>query len=106
MHAGEDDLRDIIAEIMTAKVRFYAIGRTLGLPAGELDSVRLSNTQDHEQQLNDIVLVWLRQKYNVEKFGSPTWRKLVEAIDNPAGGDNHKLAKTIALNHPVGKYTL
>ena len=29
---GEDDLHDIMSEIITAKVRFYAIGRALGLP--------------------------------------------------------------------------
>ena len=92
-----------MSEIITAKARFYAIGRALGLPPGELNSIRLSATQDHELQLNDVLLLWLCQKYNVGKFGSPTWRKLVETIDNPAGGNDHRLAKTIALHHPVGK---
>ena len=91
-----------MTEIITAKARFYAIGRALGLPPGELSSVRSSNTQDHELQLNDVLLVWLRQKYNVERFGSPTWQKLVEVIDNPAGGNDHRLAKAIALRHPIG----
>ena len=103
---GEDDLGDVMSEIITAKSRFYAIGRALGLPPGELNSIRLSTTQDHELQLNDVLFLWLRQKYKVERFGSPTWRKLVETIDNPAGGNDHRLAKTIALHHPVGKYSL
>ena len=54
-------------------------------------------------QLNNVLLVWLRQKYNVERFGTPTWRKLVEAIDDPAGANNHRLAKIISLHHPIGK---
>ena len=91
-----------MSELITVKARFYAIGRALGLPMGELDSIRLSS-QDHELQLNDILCVWLRQKYDVERFGNPTWRKLVEAIDDPAGANDHRLAKTIALHHPVGK---
>ena len=102
---GEDDLHDVMSEIITAKVRFYAIGRALGLPPGELNSIRLSTSQDHELQLNDVLLLWLRQKYNIERFGSPTWRKLVETIDNPTGGNNHRLAKTVASRHPMGKYS-
>ena len=93
---------DVISELITVKARFYAIGRALGLPMGELNSIR-SSSQDHELQLNDVLYVWLCQKYNVERFGNPTWRKLVEAIDDPAGANDHRLAKTIALRHPVGK---
>ena len=98
-------MRDVISEIITVKARSLAIGRTLGLRMGELDSIR-SSLQDHEQQLNDVVCVWLRQRYNVERFGTPTWRKLVEAIDDPAGANDHRLAKIIAQHHPVatGKY--
>ena len=92
-----------MGEIIAIKARFYAIGRTLGLPPGELNAIRQSNTLDPEQGLNDIVLVWLHQKYNVERFGPPTWRRLVEAVDNPAGGNNHTLAITIASHHPAGK---
>lgn len=99
---GEDDLRDIMSEIITVKARFLAIGRALGLPIGELDSIR-SSSQDHELQLNDVLCVWLCQKYNVERFGTPTWRRLVEVVDDPAGANDHRLAKTIALHHPIGK---
>ena len=55
-----------------------------------------------ERALNDVMLLWLQQKYNVERFGPPTWRMLVEAVDKHAGGNDHDLAKKIALNHPKG----
>ena len=32
----------------------------------------------------------------VKKFGKPTWRKLVEAVEDKVGGDNPALAQTIA----------
>ena len=98
-------MRDVISEIITVKARSLAIGRALGLPMGELNSIR-SSSQDHELQLNDVLCVWLCQRYNVERFGTPTWRKLVEAIDDPAGANDHRLAKIIAQHHPVatGKY--
>ena len=47
-------------------------------------------------------VTWLQGSYNVQKFGPPTWRMLVKAVDSPAGGNDHNLAKKIASNHPVG----
>ena len=46
-----------------------------------------------------MLLVWLRHSYNIDKHGPPTWRRLVEAVDNDAGGNNRALAKKIASNH-------
>ena len=57
---------------------------------------------DANRALNDVLLLWLRQKYNVGKFGRPTWRLLVEAVNKKTGGNNHDLAKQIASNHPAG----
>ena len=53
--------------------------------------------------LEDVLLLWLNREYNVKEHGSPTWRMLVEAVDKKSGGDNHELAKQIALNHPAGR---
>ena len=36
----------------------------------------------------------------VEKFGKPTWGRLVMAVEDGAGGNNCALAKTIAIGHP------
>lgn len=36
----------------------------------------------------------------VERFGKPTWRKLVKAVEEHAGGNNRALAEKIASNHP------
>ena len=36
----------------------------------------------------------------VKKYGKPTWRKLVEAVQNKVGGYNHALAQKIAAEHP------
>ena len=38
--------------------------------------------------------------FQVEKFGKPTWRRLAEAVKDPAGGNNFALAQTIACDHP------
>ena len=93
---------------------YFSLGRSLWLRPDDLRAVSeacgststgAGEESDHnaERALNDVVLLWLRQKYNVERFGPPTWRMLVEAVDKHAGGNDHELAKKIALNHPNGK---
>ena len=39
------------------------------------------------------------RKYNVEKFGVPTWQRLVEVVGHSAGGANMALARKIAGRH-------
>ena len=54
------------------------------------------------QALSEMLQVWLRHSYGIDKYGAPTWQRLVEAVDDEAGGNNHALAKKIASNHPAG----
>ena len=34
------------------------------------------------------------------KFGKPTWRRLLEAVEDNVGGNNPAMAQTIAADHP------
>ena len=85
---------------MSKKASYYALGRGLGIPDGELKAVQ---TQHHitnlDSALNDVLLLWLRQRYNTERFGPPTWRMLVKAVENRAGLNDHALAHKIAQKH-------
>ena len=36
----------------------------------------------------------------VKNSGKPTWRRLVEAVENPVGGNHCALAQKIARDHP------
>ena len=98
---GEADLRDVRRELMSIKAKYYQLGVELGLLPGELDAIRVEDPQDVDQAFTKVILRWLRQHYDVVRFGGPTWRRLVEAVDSPAGGINHALAVNIALKHPV-----
>ena len=42
----------------------------------------------------------------VERFGEPTWRRLVEAVEDSVGGNDRALAQTIARQHPVSEASL
>ena len=86
-------------KIISVKSRYYALGRALDLPPGELELIRQTNAHNPEQGLNDILLMWLRQKYSIERFDPPTWKRLLEAIEDQAGGKDPALAKYITELH-------
>ena len=92
-------------EIVHVKVNYKAFGMILGLSYAQLESIQKTPLciVDIGTALTEVVLTWLRQKYNTARFGLPTWRKLVEAVDSEAGGNDHTLAKEIAVHHP-GRY--
>ena len=49
-----------------------------------------------------MVTEWLKKNYNVEKYGEPTWQRLVEVVVHPTGGANTALARDIARKHKTG----
>lgn len=51
--------------------------------------------------LRMVVSHWLKQNYNTERFGKPTWRMLVGAVAHPNGGSDCALARRIAKDHPI-----
>ena len=80
------------------KYAYYQLGRELGLPPSELKSIKRAN-QPVEEMIDDVLLLWLKQCYDVQRHGLPTWRRLVEAVDSPNGGNNPVLAVDIANRH-------
>ena len=97
----EDDLSKVIEEILSIESRYYYIGRSLNLKIADLREIRDKHPSESDA-LEDVLLLWLNRQYDVKKHGPPTWRMLVEAVDKKSGGDNHELAKQIAVNHQTG----
>ena len=87
-------------ELLPIASRYYYLGRSLNLEIADLRKIRDSNPIESDG-LEDVLLLWLDQHYDVNKHGPPTWQKLVESVDKKGGGDNHELAKQIASNHPA-----
>ena len=101
-YTEEGHLSDVMEEVLDIKSVYFALGRSLRLRNDDLQAIRKKYESDHEQALNDILLLWLKKEYDVESFGPPTWRMLVEAVNKRSGGNNYQVAKQIALNHPAG----
>lgn len=86
-------------EVATLRSRYFQFGIALGLAADDLEATKEEYSHNVEQALNRVILLWLRQKYDVQKHGLPSWRKLVKVISSSSGGQNPALAKTIAFRH-------
>ena len=103
LHVGEDDAFDIKRAILKVASRFYSLGCALGLPASALNKIRNDNPHDSEIALVQVINTWLAQQFTTERFGAPSWRNLVNALAEPAGGNDSLLAKEVAEDHP-GNY--
>ena len=98
----EDDVTDVHEEVLTLKSLYFPLGQCLRLASDDLKAVREAYPNT-DQALREVLLLWLHQTYKVDKYGPPTWRQLVQAVDKKTGGDNHELAKQIASSHPAGQ---
>ena len=63
--AGEDDLRDVISAVTSLARRWKDLGISLGVCAGDLDTILSANPHSPSDCLRDMLLQWLRQSYNV-----------------------------------------
>jgi len=95
----EDDLRDVISTVADITLRWQDLGVSLGIRQSELENILSDRSHSPVNCLKLMLTQWLRQNYNVERFGEPTWRRLVEAVGDHMGGNNVVLAQTIAREH-------
>ena len=89
---------------MAIQSKVYTFGQSLKLKMRDLKAIHdaYPDEADSKKALEDILLLWLDQKYDADRYGYPTWRMLVAAIDKETSGNDHELAKRIADQHPTG----
>ena len=63
--AGEDDLHDVISAVAGLARRWRELGISLGLHAGDLDTICSANPNSPGDCLRVVLTFWLRQSYNV-----------------------------------------
>ena len=96
--AEENDWRTVHNEVQSISYAYFELGRELGLPPYKLECIKRAN-RPFEEAIDDMLLLWLKQCHNIREHGLPTWRRLVEAVDSPNGGNNPALAIDIANRH-------
>ena len=89
-----DDFNDIYMKISSDVNVDFRIA--LGLPPEDTDEAR---REKKSQRVINALKSWLKHNYNFERYGLPTWRRLVQAVASPAGGNNRRLANEIASEH-------
>ena len=85
-------------ELVDVAAKWRNIGIQLGIRDSQLEVIQLQRDSPLDC-LRQMLATWLLKNYNVERFGEPTWMKLVEAVNHMAGGGNPTLATNIARNH-------
>ena len=48
-----------------------------------------------EDNLIEVLTLWLNKNYDTERLGEPTWELLARAVGHRAGGNNPALAQKI-----------
>ena len=94
-----DDLFDVKRELISVAGNWKNIGIALRLKRTQLDYIQTVNDGNPNACLTSVVIEWLNRKYNVKRFGEPTWQFLVEALGDPAVGVSMELARNIARRH-------
>ena len=95
IHADIDDLFDVQCELTDVISRWRKLGSALRLRPGVLDIID-KDERDSELRFTKVLTEWLRQNYNTDRFGKPSWKMLVDAVAHPVGGNNPALAIKIA----------
>ena len=65
MLAGEDDLQDGISAVTDLTGRWKDLGVSLGVRAGDLDTILSNNPHSSSDCLREMLLQWLKQSYKV-----------------------------------------
>ena len=97
--ADEDDYLEVFNAVSQLHDKWSELCCALGLPLSQISAIRKDHAGNTVESLREGISQWLQGNYNIDKHGPPTWRKVVTAVDNPIGGNNHDLAIKISLKH-------
>ena len=97
---NEEYANEVYKALEKFKAKYNQIAIYFGLPPSKVEEIRGNHPGDNASVLNDVIVSWVRQEYDVRKFGYPCWRKVVEAA---IGAEIKLQAKKIAESHP-GEY--
>ena len=97
---GEQDLHDVLSVAIEVAARWKYIGDMFQLSPGTLDTIEIANHYRPDDCLREAILRWLRGSGS--SHSPPTWRRVVEVVGCPTGGNNPELARRIAAQHIKG----
>ena len=81
--------------LINVLAHYREIGGRLHLSDDKLDEIDRKK-MNSASSMEAVIVEWLKKNYNNEKYGPPTWKALVAAVEHPAGGNNKAEAEKIA----------
>ncbi len=99
IYADDDDLSDLLAAMAPATSKWKLIGTTFHLKSDKLDQIGVAYPGSPEECLLEVLKEWLCKNYNIDRFGKPSWVKVVEVMASRFGGNNYAQAMSIATEH-------
>ena len=97
--ADIDDLIDVKCELLDVSHNWKGVGEALRLKPALLSRIQANHPTDVIACLTETLTEWLNKSYNTSRFGPPSWKLLVAAVANPAGGNDGALAEQIAQKY-------
>ena len=81
-------MKNVLALLMPIKDKWYLIGVSLEVKAGELESLKISNNST-EMNLSIVINKWPEEKSN-----EATWKALLKEVEGPIV-NNHQIGDDI-----------
>ena len=70
----------IILKCKSLAAKWEQLSAFLGLPSSLIDQIRLNRPNDSSGCWNEALNQWIKQNYNTNRFGKPSWKTLLRAI--------------------------
>lgn len=80
IYIDEDDWNVVIVECSFLASKWAQVGAYLGVSISTIDQIKYTSPGDSQQCLNEVLKAWISQNYNVMRFGTPSWKRLLRAI--------------------------
>lgn len=81
--------------------KWKEIGLALGFGPVVFDIIDAKCNGNVRLSLQEMLIEYVRNNYNTERFGNPSWKNLTIAIAHEAGGNDVEKAQEIAKDHPI-----
>ena len=89
----------MLSQVIAIRAKWELLGIQLGIDDGTIEAIESKNRGDPTLCLKDVLSTWLKENYDTQQHGYPSWRRLCVAIASPAGAENQALAVDIAEQH-------
>ena len=80
LNSDVDDWNIVIMECSSLAAKWERLSGYLGLSISQIDSIKGNFPSNVADCWSESLKHWIRQNYQTEKFGLPSWRTLLKAV--------------------------